>query len=63
MGYWFFGRPTLEELRHDLRTVTQKCRPDWDLAEPGLRDAWSNGEKARFHPYGKSYAKVFAEQE
>jgi peroxiredoxin len=63
MGYWFFGRPTLEELRHDLRTVTQKCRPDWDLAEPGLRDAWSNGEKARFYPYGKSYAKVFAEQE
>ena len=63
MGYWFFGRPTLEELRHDLRTVTQKCRPDWDLAEPSLRDAWGNGEKARFYPYGKSYVKVFAEQE
>jgi peroxiredoxin len=63
MGYWFFGRPTVEELRHDLRTVLQKCRPDWDLAEPGLREAWARGEKSRFHPYGKSYAQVFAEQE
>jgi peroxiredoxin len=26
-GYWFFGRPTMEELRQDLRTVTKKCRP------------------------------------
>jgi hypothetical protein len=22
-GYWFFGRPTLEELRQDLRAVTK----------------------------------------
>src|SRR3978361_1065690 len=29
-GYWFFGRPTVEELRIDLRTVLQRCRPDWD---------------------------------
>jgi peroxiredoxin len=27
MGYWFFARPTVEELRRDLRTVTQKCPP------------------------------------
>jgi hypothetical protein len=26
-GYWFFDRPTIEELRHDLRAVTMKCRP------------------------------------
>ncbi len=26
-GYWFFGRPTLEDLRQDLRAVTRKCRP------------------------------------
>ena len=25
----FFGRPTLEDLRQDLRAVTRKCRPDW----------------------------------
>ncbi len=62
MGYWFFGRPTLEELRQDLRTVTRKCRPDWDLADPHMREAWAKGEKARFYPYGMTYAQVFAGQ-
>jgi peroxiredoxin len=63
MGYWFFGRPTVEELRQDLRVVTRKCRPDWDLADPELREAWAKGDKARFYPYGKSYAAVFKEQD
>jgi peroxiredoxin len=62
VGYWFFGRPTIEELRHDLRAVLQKCRPDWDPCNPELREAWARGEKARFYPYGKSYAQVFKEQ-
>jgi peroxiredoxin len=62
VGYWFFGRPTVEELRQDLREVTRKCRPDWDLSAPELREAWGRGEKARFFPYGKSYAAVFKEQ-
>ena len=38
-GYWYFARPTVEELRHDLRSVLRRCRPDWDLSEPGLRAA------------------------
>src|ERR1700683_3923500 len=38
-GYWFFGRPTNEELRQDLRAVTQKCRPDWDITAPELKGA------------------------
>jgi peroxiredoxin len=63
VGYWFFGRPTVEELRQDLRVVLQKCRPDWDIASPELKAAWQRGEKDRFYPYGKSYAKVFGEQE
>jgi len=29
-GYWFFGRPTLEDLRQDLRAVLKKWRPDWN---------------------------------
>ncbi len=62
-GYWYFGRPTIEELRLDLRIVSQKRRPDWDIASPELKAAWARGEKERFYPYGKSYAKVFAEQE
>jgi len=61
-GYWFFGRPTVEELRLDLRAVLRKCRPDWDITTPELRAAWERGEKSRFFPYGKSYAQVFKEQ-
>ncbi len=63
MGYWFFGRPTIEELRQDLRAVLKKCRPDWDITTPDLKAAWARGEQNRFYPYGKSYAKVFSEQE
>jgi peroxiredoxin len=62
-GYWFFGRPTVEDLRQDLRAVTQKCRPDWDITQPELKAAWEQGQKDRFYPYGKSYAKVFGEQD
>ena len=29
-GYWFWGRPTLEDLRQDLRAVSREVRPDWD---------------------------------
>jgi peroxiredoxin len=62
-GYWYFGRPTIEELRHDLRSVLQKCRSDWDITKPELKAAWERGDKARFFPYGKSFAEVFAGQE
>jgi peroxiredoxin len=62
-GYWFFGRPTIEELRRDLRAVSKNCRPDWDISDTELKAAWVRGEKERFYPYGKSYAKVFGEQE
>ena len=60
-GYWFWGRPSVEDLRQDLRTVTQKIRPDWDLGAPGLRTAWEQGNKERFFPYGKRLSEVFAE--
>jgi len=33
-GYWFFGRPTMEDLRQDLRIVLKTCRPDWDITTP-----------------------------
>ncbi len=61
-GYWFFGRPTVEELRMDLRAVLQRCRPDWDITRPELKTAWERGEKERFFPYGRRLAEVFAEQ-
>ena len=62
-GYWFFGRPTVEELRADLRAVLQHCRPDWDISSAEQRTAWANGDKARFYPYGKTRAQVLSERE
>jgi peroxiredoxin len=62
MGYWFFGRPTVEELRQDLRVVLKKCRPDWDITTPELKAAWAEGRKELFHPYGKTYAQTLVEQ-
>ncbi|MCA0051397.1 redoxin domain-containing protein [Mesorhizobium sp. B283B1A] len=62
-GYWFFGRPTVEELRQDMRAVTMKCRPDWDITTPDLRNAWQAGRKELFYPYGKTRAQTLREQE
>ena len=63
MGYWYFGRPTMEELRQDLRAVLKKCRPDWDITTPKLRAAWNEGRKEQFHPYGKTFLQMLGEQE
>lgn len=60
-GYWFWGRPSPEDLRRDLREMYQKIRPDWDLSVPELRAAWERGEKDRFFPYGRTQRAVIAE--
>ncbi|MCS3725157.1 hypothetical protein FHR88_000182 [Bradyrhizobium betae] len=62
-GYWFFGRPTVEELRQDLRAVTMKCRPDWDITAPGLKTLWDQGRKEHFYPYGKAYVETLGERD
>jgi peroxiredoxin len=31
-GYWFWGRPTAEELRQDMRAISMRVRADWALA-------------------------------
>jgi peroxiredoxin len=49
-GFWFFGRPTFEKLRQDLRTVTKKCRTDWDITTPEIKSAWKEGRKELFYP-------------
>ena len=63
MGYWFFGRPTVEDLRKDLRAVLKKCRPDWDITTLEMKEAWQQGRKELFYPYGKTFAESIREQE
>jgi peroxiredoxin len=62
-GYWFFGRPTIEELRQDLRAVSKKCRPDWDITTSELKAFWQQGRKELFYPYGKTQIKALGEQD
>jgi peroxiredoxin len=52
-GYWFWGRPSFVDLWHDLREVTRETRPDWDLATPGLREAWEANDLSSFHGWSK----------
>ena len=33
-GYWFWGRPTNEELRQAFRQITRSIRPDWEVPGP-----------------------------
>ena len=47
-GYWFFGRPTVEELRLDLRAVLQRCRPDWDISRRGAAGSLGEGREGGF---------------
>ena len=63
VGYWYWGRPSNEELRADLRAVTRRVRPDWDLGAPGLREEWERGDKRRFWPYGRTFREVLAGEE
>ncbi|WP_433306705.1 redoxin domain-containing protein [Actinoplanes sp. CA-030573] len=52
-GYWFWGRPSTDDLWLDLRAATRETRPDWDLAAPGLREAWEAGDYSLFHGYDR----------
>jgi peroxiredoxin len=62
-GYWFWGRPTVEDLRQDLRAVSKKWRPDWDITAPELKAAWQEGRKEMFYPYGRTYVQTLGEQD
>ena len=52
-GYWFWGRPSVDELWRDLRAASSECRPDWDLSKPGLREAWDAGDRSAFHGWNR----------
>src|SRR4029453_8999374 len=49
-GYWFLGRPTLEELRQDLRAVLMRHHWDWDLSDPEGKAGWPRGGVAPSPP-------------
>jgi len=50
-GYWFWGRPSFEDLWRDLREATREIRQDWNISTPELRAAWDAGDQSRFYPY------------
>jgi peroxiredoxin len=52
-GYWFWGRPSTDDLWRDLRAVSSEIRPDWDLSQPRLREAWAAGDRSPFHGWNK----------
>jgi peroxiredoxin len=59
-GYWFWGRPSVEDLRRDLRAVLQEIRQDWDLSTPGLREKWDAGDLSPFHGWDRKASKATA---
>jgi peroxiredoxin len=52
-GYWFWGRPSVDDLWRDLRAATSDIRPDWDLSAPGLHAAWDAGDVSQFHGWAR----------
>ena len=59
-GYWYWGRPSNDDLRRDLREITRGIRPDWDLGIAGMRERWEAGTRDDFWPYGRSMREVLA---
>jgi peroxiredoxin len=58
-GYWYWGRPSTAELHADLRDITRRVRPDWQIDTVEMRAKWERGERGDFYPYGKSWKQVF----
>jgi hypothetical protein len=60
-GYWYWGRPIVDDLWHDLRAATREIRPDWDISKPGLREAWDGGDHSPFHGWDRRAAESLPE--
>jgi peroxiredoxin len=52
-GYWFWGRPSIDDLWRDLRAASAEVRPDWDLSTPGLHERWDAGDRSPFHGWNR----------
>jgi peroxiredoxin len=62
-GYWYWGRPSNDDLRRDLRELTRLVRPDWDITAGNLREKWEAGSRDDFWPYGRSMREVLSARE
>ena len=60
-GYWFFGRPTLEELRQDLRAVSMICRRI-GTSRARLQGGMGPGPQGEFLSLRQTYAETLGEQ-
>jgi peroxiredoxin len=40
VGYWFWGRPSPEQLWVDLQELLRRTKPDFDPTAPGAREGW-----------------------
>lgn len=45
VGYWFWGRPTPEQLWLDLQEVFSRTKEDYDPTVPEVRAAWEKAQK------------------
>jgi peroxiredoxin len=46
VGYWFWGRPTNEQLWQDAGEVFRRIKPDFDPTVPEARAAWKAAQAA-----------------
>lgn len=51
-GYFYWGRPSTDDLWRDLREVFRKF-PDWDITKSELRENWEKGDRSKHYPYGE----------
>jgi hypothetical protein len=63
MGYWYWGRPSIADLWHDLREATRETRPDRDLSTPGLLEAWEAADFSKFHGWDRRAAEASASRD
>jgi peroxiredoxin len=49
VGYWFWGRPSPEDLWADLRDVMARTKPDFDPLTPAARSAWDAAQPVVAH--------------
>jgi peroxiredoxin len=46
VGYWFWGRPSPEQLWVDLQDLTRRIKADYDPTTPEARAAWEESQAA-----------------